>query len=91
MIRRDKLPWSKKVLKDSLIKLPRSVSVGVSEVRMTGSSNAQMLQFPVTDSETSGDFPKGMSPAQLAEIYGYKFSPAGQASHMTFRLGFFTA
>ena len=72
--------------KQMLIQLPGSVLIGVGQGRTTGSSDPQVLQFPLTTSEASSYLSEGMGSTQLAEKHGHKLSPAGESPSMA--LGF---
>jgi hypothetical protein len=77
----------KELDKDMLIQLPWTVSVGISQGRMTRGSNAQMLQLPLAASKASDNLTEGMGSAQLAEEHGHKLVPTRESLGITFCLG----
>jgi hypothetical protein len=74
--------------KDSLVELPGSVLIGISQSRTTGSTDAQMFQFAFTASQPSGNLSKRMGSAQLTEEHGYKLPPTSKSSGMAFSFCF---
>ena len=72
--------------KDSLVELPGSVFIGISEGGAAGGGNSKMFQFTFTASETSCNFSERVSSAQLAEEHSYKLAPASESSGMSFGL-----
>jgi hypothetical protein len=49
--------------KHLLIQFPGTMLVGIGQGRVTGSGDAQVFQFPLTASKTSGDLSEGMGTA----------------------------
>jgi hypothetical protein len=70
-----------------LIQLPRTVFIGISQGGMGRSSNAQMFQFTLTASKTSGNLTERMGATQLTKQHGYKLAPTAKSLGMTFGVG----
>jgi hypothetical protein len=73
--------------KDSLVELPGSVPIGISQGGTTGGGDAQMFQFTLAAPKPSGNFPERMGTAQLAEKHGHKLAPASKSTSMPFGFG----
>jgi hypothetical protein len=70
--------------KDSLVELPGTVLIGISQSGPTGGADAQMFQFTFAASQPSGNLSQRMGSAQLTEEHGHKLPPASKSSGMTF-------
>ena len=68
--------------KDSLVELPGSVLIGISQGGTTGGADTQMLQFTFAASKPSSNLPKRMGTAQLTEEHGNKLTPTGESPGM---------
>ena len=77
----------KELKEDLLIQFPWTVLIGVSQAGMARSSNAQMLQLPLTASKTSANLTEGMGSAQLAKQHGHELAPTCKSFSITFCLG----
>jgi hypothetical protein len=83
------LTSAQQLQKEPLVELPGAMFIGIGQGGATGSGNPKMLQFTLTASQTTYDFPERMGLTQLAEEHGDKLAPAGESSGVTFGLGFF--
>jgi len=58
--------------------------IGIGKGGSARGSDSQMLQFTLTASQASANFPEGMGSAQLTEEHGNKLAPASESSGMSF-------
>jgi hypothetical protein len=72
-----------------LVKLPGTMGIGIGQRGPTRGRNAQVLEFSLAASQTTGDFSQRMGSTQLAEEHGDKLAPAGKPSGMSFGFSLF--
>jgi hypothetical protein len=83
------LEATEKNQEEFLIEGPGAVFVRVGQGGAVRGGNAQVLQFALTTSEASDDFPERMGSAQMTEEHGDKLAPAGEPSGMAFSTSLF--
>jgi len=62
--------------------------IGIGKGGSAWGSDSQMLQFTLTASQTTGNFPEGMGSAQLTEVHSDKLAPASESLGMSFSFCF---
>ncbi len=75
----------KQVQKDKLEKLPRAMFISISQSRMTGGADAQMLQLTFTATQTSRDLSQGIRPSELTEQHADELAPGRETPGMALR------
>jgi hypothetical protein len=79
----------KELEEDLLIEFPGTVSIGIGQARMAGSSDPEVFQLAFATPKTPGNLPEGMSAAQLTEEHSDKLTPTGESFGMTFGMNLF--
>src|SRR5664280_272879 len=77
------LALQQRLLEHGLVKLPRSMFIGVGQRGLLGCHrHPQMLQLPLTARQSTTDLAQRMRPAQLAKQHRHELTPTGETSRV---------
>src|ERR1035441_5681027 len=77
------LALQQRLLEHGLVKLPRSMFIGVGQRGLLGCHrHPQMLQLPLAARQSTSDLAPRMRPAQLAKQHRHELTPTGETSRV---------